>query len=999
VLPRVSGQPSKHRSHLLLVAFGVALSLPQYSSRATPQPQRNRLVSELVATVGNRRLFEARLSGGFGFGPIELPRSRRRGPGSSTPSIDVHVLAAAAALLANTTEPDGPAAASAHATALVYLGRETEAIETLDEQVSLQTFDAQTLNDLAAALLVRNERTARSDDLPRALDAVRRSLRLAPTCKEAKHNEIVALARLGLRPQAAQAQLEYERSFAEETTWTNFTASLLSRDPPALAGTIPNENDAGNRGRENPLTGTSPSRLHLMFERALTGDLQQAATAARLYRRATGDSALEATLGALSQAPPATQRAFSIYSRAVDAYATGQLVTAEELFRSIPPGRLDRRSSAWSSYYFGVLAYWRGDMAGAHRRLERSAALCRGVDSYLCARTHWMFGLLDAVGARMGLASRHYERALASMERLADEEQVLALHSLIAETDDYLGQSDSAWMRRIRVLAALPTLKDASRRQTVLLTATEALLQLQMRDAAAAFAEAAVADAPATEPALVAQAALYRARTMSRSDPGLRDALGHADHAIQQIPDAHVRDRIAGEWLLAAAEAQPDNDDVLSRAHAYFSRRQHDTRLAPITAQQAVRVSELGDTMAALRLGEEALSRLSNTAEAAPITRTSVLSRVLNPLGLVGARALQAASSPATLSEALRIADIPRHYGLFAERLPLINPRALQRFLDTDELVVAYFMLSNELVRVTIDREAILISPITVDEATLRRLAVKAVNAARRGERDSADLAALSRLLLDPATMLRGSVRKWIFVPDRGMSPIPFAALSVGQGQLLLDRGTVAICPSLSVLARPIWTHQGLWQAAVVVPSSPSSPMGLEAGEVQRVWGPRLRRVAATKSGLRSTLASNRVLHFVGHALADGRPGFERILLDGDESLTSADLWALRTNSPLVVLAACSTARGSRGVEAVQTSIALGLLAAGAEATLATLWDIQDDSAIAGAMKLFHSEICVGRPPLEALKSMQDELRRQQHPDWPAFVMILGGHVARPQTH
>ena len=137
------------------------------------------------------------------------------------------------------------------------------------------------------------------------------------------------------------------------------------------------------------------------------------------------------------------------------------------------------------------------------------------------------------------------------------------------------------------------------------------------------------------------------------------------------------------------------------------------------------------------------------------------------------------------------------------------------------------------------------------------------------------------------------------------------------------------------------------------------------------------------------------MIEYAGHTAGGDEPA--ALLLagpDGDDgTVTADDISRLRLSTTnLVVLAACSSARGSvQHVEGVQ-SLTRAFLAAGAGAVVGTLWEI-DDALTAPVFTGLHRRIAAGDSPLHALQAAQlDALRspdpNERHPaTWGGLVL------------
>ena len=148
--------------------------------------------SDLVAAAGPARSFEARLSGGFEYGPVRVTRSAEPQPVLSS---DMQLAAAKAEAWS-----EGRSSAVARAlggSARLLAGDADGAVSTLEQAVKLNPSDPRWHNDLSAALLTRASRTGAELDAPRALAAADQALMLEPRYQEALFNRALAYEVLG----------------------------------------------------------------------------------------------------------------------------------------------------------------------------------------------------------------------------------------------------------------------------------------------------------------------------------------------------------------------------------------------------------------------------------------------------------------------------------------------------------------------------------------------------------------------------------------------------------------------------------------------------------------------------------------------------------------------------------------------------------------------------------------------------------------------------------
>lgn len=170
-------------------------------------PDRNNQVAvqELVTAVGTDRVIEPRLSGGFAYGPRRTARGAE--PVAFALSPDLRI--AAARVEKETATQASALALHARGMACVLTANVDCAVTSLQQAASERPDDARILNDLAAAYLVRGDRTGDKNDLSRALATSNRALEIDRLLPEARFNRATALERLGMRVEAREAWQAY----------------------------------------------------------------------------------------------------------------------------------------------------------------------------------------------------------------------------------------------------------------------------------------------------------------------------------------------------------------------------------------------------------------------------------------------------------------------------------------------------------------------------------------------------------------------------------------------------------------------------------------------------------------------------------------------------------------------------------------------------------------------------------------------------------------------
>lgn len=248
---------------------------------------------------------------------------------------------------------------------------------------------------------------------------------------------------------------------------------------------------------------------------------------------------------------------------------------------------------------------------------------------------------------------------------------------------------------------------------------------------------------------------------------------------------------------------------------------------------------------------------------------------------------------------------------------------------------------------------------------------------------------------------LSGS-RRIMLVPHGILHYLPFAALRVADGTLLLERHSLHLLPSASVLkflpSRPPGTAASLLVLGNPDLGNPDLDLKFaaeEANAVSRLYPDArlLLRRDASETNFRSASRAFRRLHIASHGSFQADAPLASGLhlakdADNDGILTVGELYSMDLNAELVTLSACETGLGKimNGDDVV--GLGRGFLYAGARSIVASLWSV-DDHATAQLMQAFHRNLAAG-DKIEALRQAQLDIRRQYpHPFfWAAFQFI-----------
>lgn len=252
-------------------------------------------------------------------------------------------------------------------------------------------------------------------------------------------------------------------------------------------------------------------------------------------------------------------------------------------------------------------------------------------------------------------------------------------------------------------------------------------------------------------------------------------------------------------------------------------------------------------------------------------------------------------------------------------------------------------------------------------------------------------LTAMYRTLIAPIRR-RLDAEHLIIVPHGPLHYLPFHALE-HNGQALIDEFSISYAPSAAVYqlcgAKPRVTHG---DSLVLGIPDPQAPFILdEANSVASVLPNAQLFIGevATEEVLKTHASSSRYVHIATHGLfRQDNPMFSSIRL-GQSELNLFDIYDLQLSAELVTLSGCGT--GLNVVVGGDELLGLvrGLLYAGAQSVVVTLWDVNDEST-AEFMRVFYKSLWSAPNKAVALRQAMAALRESHsHPyHWAPFLLI-----------
>jgi len=258
----------------------------------------------------------------------------------------------------------------------------------------------------------------------------------------------------------------------------------------------------------------------------------------------------------------------------------------------------------------------------------------------------------------------------------------------------------------------------------------------------------------------------------------------------------------------------------------------------------------------------------------------------------------------------------------------------------------------------------------------------------------------LYQLLLAPVEPYLAGYRHLIIEPDGALRILPFEILQDSRGRYIGERFDLSFSPGAAYMAQANrWTSvEGSWRAVVIkateIPgSAPLPDEEDETKEVMRLFR-RTKVLTAeeiSKPGAISDLARAQVVHFSGHAIASMQSAGPLI----GETLT-LPYWGAADgslmNNKLVVLAACSTSRGTTGFFDDEDSLVRRLAGGGVSEVVASRWMV-DSTATARLMNKFYEQLFAGKSVAAALTAARLSMRatpEYAHPFYWAGFSVFG---------
>jgi CHAT domain-containing protein len=324
----------------------------------------------------------------------------------------------------------------------------------------------------------------------------------------------------------------------------------------------------------------------------------------------------------------------------------------------------------------------------------------------------------------------------------------------------------------------------------------------------------------------------------------------------------------------------------------------------------------------------------------------------------------------------------------------------------SDTALVEFFCAHDRIVVCVLTREKLHICPVTVQSRIQKLLQLLQFQLSKFRldpeyvatfsqpllESTQAHLKSLYQELIAPVRHLLDGARHLIFVQHGLLHYVPFHALHDGESYLI-DRFSISYAPSAS-----IYTHCRTKVVNVAgdslilgVPDERTPAIRMEVEALAQIL-PNAKLFLgddATENVLQTQGPKSRTVHIATHGyFRQDNPMFSSIRL-GTSHLSLYDMAHLQLPVEMVVLSGCATGLNVITPGDELMGLVRGLLQAGAQSLVLSLWDVHDDST-KEFMVEFYSHLQQGRSKAEAMQTASISLReRRPHPyHWAPFLLI-----------
>jgi CHAT domain-containing protein len=368
----------------------------------------------------------------------------------------------------------------------------------------------------------------------------------------------------------------------------------------------------------------------------------------------------------------------------------------------------------------------------------------------------------------------------------------------------------------------------------------------------------------------------------------------------------------------------------------------------------------------------------------------------------------QARVREAGLTRALREATIAEAHEAGMQIAVTSSLEEIRAALPADTALVEYFCVQDRTLACVLTHDHLHICPVTVRSRVQKMLHLLQFQMAKFRldpqyvaafsapllRTTEAHLKNLYQELLAPIRHLL-SARHLVFVPHGLLHHVPFHALHDGEGYLI-DRHTISYAPSASIYALCQAKQGNTSRESLVlgIPDAQTPSIRAEVETLSKILPDARLFVGedATENVLRTYGRRSRRIHIATHGyFRQDNPMFSSIRLGGSH-LSLYDLYHLHLPAELIVLSGCTTGLNVITPGDELMGLVRGLMQAGAQSLILSLWDVHDESTTEFMIGLY-GRLQSGLSTAEAMRATMLDLRKHYpHPyHWAPFSLIGKG--------
>ncbi len=369
----------------------------------------------------------------------------------------------------------------------------------------------------------------------------------------------------------------------------------------------------------------------------------------------------------------------------------------------------------------------------------------------------------------------------------------------------------------------------------------------------------------------------------------------------------------------------------------------------------------------------------------------------------------QARSREADFARAVKEATVAEANEAGVQMPSNLSLEEIRSVIPADTAMVEFFCAHDRIVVCVLTGEKLHICPVTVQARVQKLLQLLQFQLSKFRldpeyvatfsgpllESTQAHLKSLYQELIAPVRRLLDGARDVVFVQHGLLHYVPFHALHDGESYLI-DRFSIFYAPSASIYAHCQTKGVNVAGDSLIlgVPDERTPAIRTEVEALAQIL-PNARLFVgddATENVLQNQGPKSKTVHIATHGyFRQDNPMFSSIRL-GTSHLSLYDMAHLQLPVEMVVLSGCATGLNVVTPGDELMGLVRGLLQAGAQSLVLSLWDVHDDST-KEFMVEFYTQLQQGRSKAEAMQIASVSLReRRPHPyHWAPFLLIGKG--------